>query len=61
MQTGYSLLDSYVIFLMQSSEFTKTLSFGSNFKKTAKKNLKLFIFHLKTGLYRYKNIFFILK
>ena len=38
MKTRYSLIDSDVTFLMQSSEFTKPLKLGSNSKE--KKNVK---------------------
>ena len=34
MKTGFFLIDFDVIFLMQSSEFIKSVNFGSNMKKT---------------------------
>ena len=41
-------MDFYVIFLIQSSEFIKLVNFGSNWKKTERKNLKKIIpFSLK--------------
>ena len=43
-KTGYSLIDFDMIFPIQSSEFIKSLNFGSNLKKkTARKNLKIFL------------------
>ena len=56
-KAAYSLIYIDVIFPIQSSEFIKSLNFGSNLKKNCnKKNLNLFIFHLEIDFYRYKNI-----
>ena len=45
-------------FPIQSSEFVKSLKFGFNLKKkTDRKNLKEFIFHLRIDFYRSKNYF----
>ena len=47
-----------VIFSIQSLEFIKSLNLESNLKKkTEKKTLKLFIFHLKMFFYRLKMLF----
>ena len=46
-----------VIFPVQLSKFKKSVYFGSNLKKTARKNLKIFIFHIKINFYSWKNIF----
>ena len=56
-KTGYILIDFDVIFSIQISGFIKSLNFGSNLKKTARKNLKIFIFHIKINFYGWKNIF----
>ena len=37
MKTGYSQIDFDVIFLIQSTEFIKSLNFESNLKKLEKK------------------------
>ena len=50
-KTGYILIDFYVIFPIQFSEFIKTVNFGSNLIKTARKNIKKIIFHLKIDFY----------
>ena len=49
--------DFDVIFSIQLSEFIKSLNFGSNLKKTARKNLNILIFHIKINFYRWKNNF----
>ena len=48
MKTGYRLIDLYVTFFIQSSEFIKLLNFGSNLKKkNCKKKPKHFHFSPK--------------
>ena len=46
------LIDFDAIFLIQSSEFTKSLYFGSNLNIIAKKNIRLFFFCLKIDIFR---------
>ena len=46
-ETGYITMEFDVIFPMHLSEFTKTLNFGSNLKKTWKKNIEKIIFSPK--------------
>ena len=56
------MIDFDVIFPMQSSEFTKSLNYGSiSRKKNAKKNLQFFIFHIKFYFYSEKIYIFQLK
>ena len=50
MKTGSILIDFDVIFSMQLSEFIKSLNFGSNFIKTARKEKKSFRFLPKTPM-----------
>ena len=45
------MTDFDVIFQMQSSEFTKSLNFVSNLKKSAKKNLKFFLLKIEFDLF----------
>ena len=60
MKTGYSLTDFDVIFPMQSSEFAKSLNFGSiSRKKTAKE--KRYIFLPKFCFFMDKKIFYNMK
>ena len=48
-----SLIYFDVIFLMQSSDFTKPLNIRSISKKNAKENIKFLICHLRIHFYRY--------
>ena len=51
-KTGYIQIDFDEIFPIQSSEFIKTLKFGSNFEKNWKEKPKNVHFHLKMYFYR---------
>ena len=53
---GFRLIDFDVIFPIQSSEFIKSLNFGSNLKKTAKKN-SIFLFFSKKLIFIDKEIY----
>ena len=47
MKTGFILMDFDVIFLMQLSEFIKSVNFESNLKKKLQEKPKLFRFSPK--------------
>ena len=46
------MIDLDVIFPIWSSEFIKSLNFGSNLKKTTKIKQNFFIFHLEMDFYK---------
>ena len=56
-KTRYILINYDAIFPIQSSEFTKSLNFGSNLKKSCKKKSKIFNFLPKDCFFKIKNIF----
>ena len=58
MKTYSSLRDFDVIFPIESSEFIKLLNFGSNLKKTARKNLKKLTFYLKMDFHTLQEYFY---
>ena len=60
MKTGFSLIDSDVIFPIQSSAFIKALKFGSNLKKKNCKKNRTFFILTKENLNFIDELFFLL-